>query len=209
MKFYDCKTAPSPRRARMFIMEKGIEIATEQVDLGAKAQFDEPFKSINPRCTVPALALDDGTVLCDNSSIARYLEEICPEPPLLGRDPVEKALVAEWLARVEWEGFMGAAEALRNSSASFKDSAITGPDRYEQIPALAERGRKRAQAFFAVMDRRLAESNYLAGDAFSAADIAGYAFVDFAAWVKLRPGPELVHLANWREAISKRPSASA
>lgn len=209
MKFYDFKSAPSPRRARMFIMEKGIEIETEQVDLGVRAQFEEPFKSINPRCTVPALTLDDGTVLCDNASIARYLEEICPEPPLLGRDPVEKALVAEWLARVEWEGFMGAAEALRNTSDFFKNSAITGPDRHEQIPALAQRGRKRAEAFFTVMDQRLAAANYLAGDAFSAADIAGYAFVDFAAWVKLKPAPELVHLANWREAISKRPSAAA
>lgn len=209
MKFYDYKAAPSPRRARIFIAEKGLDIETVQVDLGAKAQFDEPYRSINPRCTVPALALDDGTVLCDNASIARYLEEICPEPPLLGRTPVEKALVAEWLARVEWEGFMGAAEALRNTSEFFKDSAITGPDRYEQIPALARRGRQRAEAFFTVMDRRLGEANYLAGDAFSAADIAGYAFVDFAAWVKLKPGPELTNLANWREAISKRPSASA
>ncbi|WP_417491812.1 glutathione S-transferase family protein [Maricaulis sp.] len=208
MKFYDYKAAPSPRRARMFIAEKGLEIETIQIDLGARAQFDEAYRAVNPRCTVPALALDDGTVLCDNASIARYLEEIRPEPPLLGRTPVEKALVAEWLARVEWEGFMGAAEALRNTSEFFKDSAITGPDRYEQIPALAERGRQRAAAFLTVMDQRLAEANYLAGDAFSAADIAGYAFVDFAAWVKLKPGPELTHLANWREAISKRPSAA-
>ncbi|WP_339745351.1 glutathione S-transferase [uncultured Maricaulis sp.] len=209
MKFYDCKTAPSPRRSRIFIAEKGLEIETVQVDLGAKAQFEAPFRSINPRCTVPALALDDGTVLCDNASIARYLEEICPEPSLLGRDPVEKALVAEWLARVEWDGFMGAAEALRNTSEFFKGAAIPGPDQYEQIPALAQRGRKRAEAFFTVMDRRLGEANYLAGDGFSAADIAGYVFVDFAAWVKLKPAPELVHLANWREAISKRPSVSA
>ncbi|WP_417492860.1 glutathione S-transferase family protein [Maricaulis sp.] len=208
MKFYDYKAAPSPRRARMFIAEKGLDIETIQVDLGARAQFDEAYRAVNPRCTVPALALDDGTVLCDNASIARYLEEIRPEPPLLGRTPVEKALVAEWLARVEWEGFMGAAEALRNTSEFFKDSAITGPDRYEQIPALAQRGRQRAAAFLGVMDQRLGEANYLAGDAFSAADIAGYAFVDFAAWVKLKPGPELEHLANWREAISRRPSAA-
>jgi len=208
MKFYDYKAAPSPRRARMFIAEKGLEIETVQVDLGAKAQFEDAYRAVNPRCTVPALALDDGTVLCDNASIARYLEEIRPEPPLLGRTPVEKALVAEWLARVEWEGFMGAAEALRNTSEFFTDSAIPGPDRYEQIPALAQRGRQRAGAFLGVMDQRLAEANYLAGDAFSAADIAGYAFVDFAAWVKLKPGPELTHLASWREAISKRPSAA-
>jgi glutathione S-transferase len=209
MKFYDFKSAPSPRRARIFLAEKGVELEVVQVDLAAKAQFDEPFRSINPRCTVPALELDDGQVLCDNASIARYFEEIYPDPPLLGTDPVEKALVAEWVARVEWEGFMGVAEALRNHSEFFKDAAITGPDRYQQIPELAARGRARAEAFLAVLDERLAASTYLAGEHFSAADIAGLVFVDFAARVKLVPGEALTHLAKWRDAVSARPSASA
>ena len=89
MKFYDYCAAPSPRRARIFMAEKGIEIETEQVDLGVKAQFEPAYRAVNPRCTVPALVLDDGTVLSDNTSIARYLEEVFPDPPLLGTTPVE------------------------------------------------------------------------------------------------------------------------
>ena len=145
MKFYDYCAAPSPRRARIFMAEKGIEIETEQVDLGVKAQFEPAYRAVNPRCTVPALVLDDGTVLSDNTSIARYLEEAFPDPPLLGTTPVEKALVAEWMSRAEGEGLLGVAEALRNRSEFFKDSSITGPDRYAQVPELVERGRARAQ----------------------------------------------------------------
>lgn len=209
MKFYDYKPAPSPRRARIFMAEKGIEIDTEQVDLGEKAQFDPAYRAINPRCTVPALVLDDGTVLCDNASIARYLEECFPDPPLLGTDPLEKALVAEWVARVEGEGLIGVMEALRNRSEFFKDSSITGPERYAQVPELVERGRARAEAFFDVLDARLAETPYLAGERFSAADIAAFVFVDFAGWIKLKPADTLTHLAQWRAAVAARPSAEA
>ncbi|MFY0638947.1 glutathione S-transferase family protein [Maricaulis maris] len=209
MKFYDYNAAPSPRRARILMAEKGVAVETEQVDLGTKAQFEEPYRSINPRCTVPALALDDGTVLCDNASIARYFEEVYPDPPMLGRTPVEKALVAEWTARVEGEGLMGVAEALRNRSEFFKDSSVTGPNRYAQVPELIERGRARASACLQDLDARLGEAAYLAGDAFSAADIAAYVFVDFTAWIKL-PMPEgLDNLARWREAVGARPSLQA
>ncbi|MDF1767531.1 glutathione S-transferase family protein [Maricaulis sp.] len=209
MKFYDYNAAPSPRRARILMAEKGVAVETEQVDLGTRAQFEEPYRTINPRCTVPALALDDGTVLCDNASIARYFEEIYPDPPTLGRTPVEKALVAEWTARVEGEGLMGVAEALRNRSEFFKDSSVTGPNRYAQVPELVERGRARASACLQDLDARLGEAAYLAGDAFSAADIAAYVFVDFTAWIKL-PMPEgLENLARWREAVGARPSIQA
>ena len=209
MKFYDYNAAPSPRRARILMAEKGVAVETEQVDLGTRAQFEDPYRTINPRCTVPALALDDGTVLCDNASIARYFEEIYPDPPMLGRTPVEKALVAEWTARVEGEGLMGVAEALRNRSEFFKDSSVTGPNRYAQVPELVERGRARASACLQDLDARLGEAAYLAGDAFSAADIAAYVFVDFTAWIKL-PMPEgLENLARWREAVGARPSIKA
>lgn len=209
MKFYDYKAAPSPRRVRILMAEKGIEVDIEQVDLGIRAQFEEPYRTINPRCTVPALQLDDGTMLCDNASIARYFEEVYPDPPMLGRTPVEKALVAEWLARVEGEGLLGVAEALRNRSEFFKDSSVTGPNRYAQVPELVERGAARATACLLDLDARLGEVAYLAGDAFSAADIAAYVFVDFTRWIKL-PMPEgLDHLARWREAVAARPSIEA
>lgn len=206
MKFYDYAPAPSPRRIRIFLAEKGVEVETIQIDLGEKAQFEDSYRAINPRCTVPALQLDDGTVLCDTASIMRYVEEIYPDPPLMGRDPLEKALVAEWLARTEWEGLSAVMEALRNHSKFFKDSSLTGPDRYGQIPELAERGRARAARYFDVLEARLTDSAYLAGDQFSAADIAAWIFVEFAAWVKLEPGEAHTHLKDWRAAIAARPS---
>ncbi|MHA6288199.1 glutathione S-transferase family protein [Maricaulis sp. CAU 1757] len=209
MKFYDCKTAPSPRRARIFMAEKGLEVETEQVDLAARAQFSDAYRAVNPRCTVPSLVLDDGIVLCDNASIARYLEDMFPEPPLLGTHPVERALVAEWWSRVEWEGLMAVAEVLRNTSDFFQKAALPGPRPYEQIPQLAERGRERATAFLAEMNQRLGNEAYLAGERFSAADIAAFVFVDFAKWVKIRASEDQVHLARWYEAVAARPSASA
>lgn len=209
MKFYDYAAAPSPRRARILMAEKGVEVETEQVDLAVKAQFEDAYRAVNPRCTVPALVLDDGTVLSDNVAIARYLEEVFPEPPMLGTDPVEKAVVAEWLSRAEAEGLLAVAEALRNRSEFFKDSSITGPQRYAQVPELVARGRARAEAFFGELDARLADHAYLAGERFSAADIAAFVFVDFAGWIKLAPADGLVHLKRWYEAVAARPSARA
>lgn len=209
MILYDYHAAPSPRRVRMFLAEKGIEVETRQVDLGAREQLGEAFRSVNPRCTVPALALDDGTVLCDSMAITRYFEELRADPPLLGRGALEKALVAEWIARCEQEGFFAVAEALRNKARSFADAALTGPKPYAQVPELAERGRARAGDFLAVMNERLAETAFLAGDSFTAADITGFIFVEFAAWVKVTPDEEQTHLIDWCRAIKARPSASA
>lgn len=207
--FYDCATAPSPRRARMAMAEKGLSFDTVQIDLKSGEQLGDAYRAINPRCTVPALKLPGGTILADNASIVRWLEEIRPDPPLLGRDPVEKALVAEWLSRVEFEGLLAIAEVLRNTSGAFRGRALTGPEAVEQIPELAARGRARAAVFLTRLNERLEAAPWLGGDGFSAADIAGYVFVDFAKWVKLEPGPELAALAEWRAAIAERPSAKA
>lgn len=206
--FYDCPTAPSPRRSRMFIAEKGVTIETAEVDLRNGDHLQPPYRKLNPRCTVPALKLPDGTVLGDTASIARYLEEVCPEPPLMGRTPVEKALVAEWNARAEMEGLMAAADALRNASPALKGRALPGPENYEQIPELAERGRKRMGVFMTVLDTRLQDATWLAGDTFSNADITAFIFVEFAAWVKIVPDSGMSALREWHEAIRARPSAS-
>jgi len=207
MKFHDCATAPSPRRARMVIAEKRIDVETVEVDLRSGAHFSPEFMALNPRCTVPVLVTDEGEALCDNASIVRYLEEIFPDPPLLGRTPVEKARTAEWIWRAEFEGLMAIMEVLRNSSPAMKDRALPGPDPVAQIPELAERGRIRGARFFEVMNERLEQTPWLGGDAFSFADITGFVFVEFAAWVKLAPGEELGALARWREACAARPSA--
>jgi len=207
--FYDCTTAPSPRRARMFIAEKRLEIPTVQIDLRNQEQLGEAFRVINPRCTVPALKLPDGRVLCDNASIARYLEEIRPDPPLMGRDPVEKALVAEWNAVVEGDGLIAIAEVVRNSLPGMKGRALTGTNSYAQIPELAERGRERVAHFFETLDNRLTESTYIGGDHFSLADITTFIAVEFAGWLKFAPTESQHSLNDWWESISARPSASA
>lgn len=206
--FYDCATAPSPRRARMFIVEKGLDIPTVLVDLRKDEQLGDDFRAINPRCTVPALKLPDGTVLGDNASIARYLEEIRPDPPLMGRDPVEKAVIAEWNAIAESDGLLAMAETIRNSLPGLKGRALTGPQNYEQIPALAERGKARIRHFFELLNARLIDHAYLGGDRFSVADITAFVVVEFAGWVKLVPPVNQTALIEWRTAIAQRPSAN-
>ena len=209
MKLYDCKTAPSPRRARIFIAEKGIEVPTVQVDLGSGEHLSEAFRKINPWCTVPVLALDDGTTISEVIAVCRYIEELHPEPPLLGRDPKEKALVAMWDHHLEIDGFLAVAEALRNASPRMQNRAIPGFAEVAQIPALIERGKARVQRFFAALDDRLKESEFVVGDRYTMADITAQVTVDFAAWIKLAPAPEHVHARRWHEAVSRRPSAGA
>lgn len=204
---YDCATAPSPRRARILLAEKGIAHATVPVDLRAGEQFSEAFRAVNPQCTVPALVTDEGVVLTDNAAIIAWAEAFRPEPPLLGRTPLEKAEVAHWHWRAEFEGLMAVAEALRNGSPAMAGRALPGPVDYAQIPALAERGVQRLQQFLAALEARLADRPYLAGDFFSVADITAVVAVDFARIVKVRPD-EARHpqLLRWRAALAQRPS---
>ncbi|MFW5662007.1 MAG: glutathione S-transferase family protein [Oceanicaulis sp.] len=208
MKFYDCSTAPSPRRARMVIAEKRVDVETVEVDLRNGEQFSSDFMAINPRCTVPVLVTEGGETFCDNASIARYLEAEFPDPPLMGRGAVEQARVAEWIWRVEFEGLISVMEVLRNTSKAMKDRALPGPDPVAQIPELAERGRARGMKFFKTLDKRLADAPWLGGDAYSFADIPAFVFVEFAAWVKMVPGEDLENLAKWREACAVRPSGT-
>ena len=208
MKFYDCKTAPSPRRARIFIAEKGLAIETVDIDLAGGEQLGEAFRRINPRCTVPVLVLDDGTTLTENQGIAAYLEAAHPAPPLLGRTPRERGLVANWNARVELEGLWAVAECFRNRAKGFKDRALTGPRNVAQIPALAERGLARAEEFLETLNARLEESEFVAGDFYSMADITALCVVDFAAWIKLTVPPTYTDLAAWHARMKARPSSA-
>ena len=209
MKLYDYKMAPNPRRVRIFAAEKGIELELIDVDLGKRQQMSEQFKKVNPRLAVPALELDDGTVLTESIAICRYLEEIKPHPALFGTGAIGKATVEMWHRRMELEGLACVAEAVRNSVDFFKGRALAGPYDYEQIPALAERALVRIDHFYDMLNNRLSESKFIAGDDFSVADIAAFCAVDFARVVKKRPADAQAALKRWHAGISARPSAGA
>ena len=206
---YDFTMAPSPRRARILLSEKGIAHDTVQVNLVTGEHLGDAFRAINPQCTVPALVLDDGTVLQDNAAIIAWAEAVQPDPPLLGRTPTEKALVASWNARLEYEGLLAVAEAFRNTSPAMKDRALTGAANVAQIPELAQRGLDRAHRFFRVLDDHLATRDHVAIDTFSLADITAVVLVDFARVIKFKPGPDHPHLLRWRTNLAQRPSLSA
>ena len=201
---YDCSTAPSPRRARILLAEKGVAHETVQIDLRSGEQLGDAYRKINPLCTVPALRTEEGVVLADNAAIAAYVEASFPEPPLLGRTALDKAEIASWQWRVEFEGLLAIADAFRNSSPAMANRALTGPVDYAQIPELAQRGMARVQGFFATLNERLAERDFIAAGQFSIADITAVVAVDFARVVKIKPGDEHPHLRRWREAMQAR-----
>ena len=203
---YDCSTAPSPRRARILLAEKGVAHETVQVDLRNGEQLSDAYRRINPHCTVPTLRTDEGLTLTDNAAITAYLEARYPEPPLLGTTPAEKAEIASWNWRIEFEGLMAIAEAMRNAAPSMARRALPGPVNYEQIPALAERGRARLLQFFADLDDRLDGRDFIAAERFSIADITAVVAVDFARVVKVKPGDEHPHLVRWRAGMALRPA---
>lgn len=204
--FYDCATAPSPRRTRLLLAEKGVAHDRVMVDLAHGEQLGEAFRAINPRCTVPVLRLEDGSRLCDNAAIAAYLEAAHPEPALMGRTPLEKAQIASWTWRIEFEGLMAIAEALRNSSPAMAHRALPGPVDYEQIPELAQRGLARLKAFIDALEAQLAGREFVATSAFSLADITAVVMIDFARVVRVKPGEQQPNLQRWRAAMAQRPA---
>lgn len=206
---YDCAGAPSPRRAKMFLVEKGIPFETIQVDLRAKEQMGDAFRAINPRCTVPALVLEDGDVLTENAGISAYLDAAFPDKPLLGSTPAEKAAIASWNSRVQFDGLSAIAEALRNRSKGMVGRALPGPRDLDQIPELADRGQKRTAWFLEDLNEQLSQNKYVAGDSYSVADITATICVDFAQWVKVTPLGTQTALLEWHERMKIRPSYTA
>lgn len=208
MLFYDCKTAPNPRRARMFIAEKGLNIETREVSIAKGEQLGEAFLAVNPRATIPVLVTDEGTVLSENLGIAAYLEARFPEPPLMGRTPDETGAVLMWNAIAEQQGGAPVGDVLRNSHPAFADRAIPGTANHAQIPELAQRGAERVAAFFMLLEDRLQNTAFIAGEVFTLADISTFVFVDFARVIKTRIPKENTATLAWFERVQSRPSAS-
>jgi glutathione S-transferase len=209
MRLFDFHRAPNPRRTRIFIAEKGLDIPKVTVDLFRMEQLSPEFLAINPQGTVPVLETDDGTYLSETVAICSYLEALHPEPALMGNSATEKALVLNWNNIVEQNGMISIAETLRNWSPGFRNRVFPGTKDYPQMPELVDRGRKRTEQFFDQMENRLQQAPHLAGDNFSLADITLLAITDFAGWVEIKPLPTRPALSRWYEIVSARPSTSA
>ncbi|MGB0866459.1 MAG: glutathione S-transferase family protein [Granulosicoccaceae bacterium] len=206
MKLYTYPSAPSPQRVHLLMAEKGIDIPSVLVDLRANEQLGASYRTINPRCTVPALVLEDGTVISEVIAVCHYLEALYPARPLFGTEPKERALISEWDHRAESECLIAIAEVLRNRSKAYKGRALPGALNLEQIPALAERGETRIRAFFDVLEQQLAAQPFVAGKQFSMADITTYVAVGFARWVKIEPSDSHPNLTHWRQQLAARPA---
>ena len=209
MKLYEYTMAPNPRRVRIFLAEKGVEIDTVQVDIPSGENLAAEFRAINPRSLLPTLVLDDGTVIDESVAICRYIEELHPEPPLMGTDAQSKAVIESAQRHMEWDGLLSVAEAFRNANPAFRDRGISGSEGVPAIEALVDRGRASTLRFFAALNDTLGESEYVAGDTFSIADITAFCVVDFAKWIQIRAGDEHPHLNRWYAGVKARPSAQA
>lgn len=203
MQLYLFPGAPSPMRVELMLKYKGVELDTEVVNIREGAQFSKAFRAVNPRCTVPALVLDDGTCLSEVIAICLYLDGMYPQRSVFGRSDAERAHVVNWMHRIFNEGFVPAAEALRNSSDAFRNRALPGPDDIPQIAPLAERGRQRLPIFFETLDRHLEGRDFIVGDSLSQADIDAWVVLYFARWTKCTPAQSLTRLAQWRPRVGQ------
>lgn len=209
MKLYDAAWAPSPRRVRIYLAEKGIDVERVPIDLRQNEQLSDGYLAINPRGAVPALELDSGEVITESAAICRYFEAATPEPPLLGTTPVEIARVESWTRRIESDGYVAAAYAFRNTLPALKDRGVSGKwPPIPQIPELATRGAVMWKAFVEGLEEHLDGRTWIAGDAYSFADITALVTIDFAAKAGLD-----IHgcgrVGRWHETVSARPSAKA
>ncbi len=208
MKLYDFKPAPNPMRLNLFMAEKGIEIPAQQIDMMTGEHLSDAYRAINPEMTLPALILDDGTLLTEVIGMFSYLESEYPENPLMGKTSTEKALVLGWDHRCYIEGLGGVADILRNSSKAFKGRALPGSVHVPQIPELIERGKVRVPAFFNLLNQHLEGRNFMVGDSFTAADISAFVFVHFCSWVKIGIPENCTNVQAWFDHIIARPAVA-
>ena len=203
MKLYDSRLAPNPRRVRIFLAEKGVSVPTEQVDIMTMQQRSPEYTAINPLQRLPALVLDDGTILTESIAICRYFEMLHPDPPLFGVGPKDAAIVEMWNRRAEINFLANVAAVFRHTHPAMKELEVP------QVAAWAEANRPRVTWFLEILDRELATREFIAGDRYTVADITMQVAVDF-----MKPGrlvmPEVAtNVKRWHSTVSARPSASA
>ena len=209
MRLFDFRRAPNPRRVRLFLAEKGLDIPLVPVNLYRREQLTPEFLAINPAGTLPVLQTDEGLYLSECIAICHYIERRYPSPPLLGEGAAGEACVLMWNSICEHDGLRAVAETLRNLSPGFADHALPGPVSYRQLPDLVERGQRRMDQFFRRIEQRLAASAFLAGERFSFADLSLFATVEFARWVDYEATADRPATAAWYEAVAARPAIAA
>nr|WP_136251068.1 glutathione S-transferase family protein [Ningiella ruwaisensis] len=202
MKIYDTKTAPTPRRVRIFLAEKNIDMEYVQVDITKGENLSKTMREKNPIGKVPILELDDGTCISESDAICTYFEAIQPEPSLMGETPLEKATIAMWQRQVEFCLFMQVGMCFQHSTGHFKD-------RMTPVPEYGKEAGINASKFLSVLEKRLANHAFIAHDKFSIADITALCAIDFARVVDIRLGDNHVNLKRWYADVSARPSAKA
>lgn len=203
MKIIEDGRAPNPRRVRIFLAEKGIEVPYEQIDIMELEHKNDDYAALNPLQRVPVLVLDDGTSISESMAICRYFEALQPDPPLMGRTPLEQAVIEMWQRRMELNLFFCIAQTFRHLHPAM--SGLEQP----QVAAWGEANRPRVLEALGLLDQQLAEQAYVAGDTYSVADITGLVAIDFMKPARIERPPELANLARWHEQVSARPSAKA
>lgn len=202
MRLFDSGRAPNPRRVRIFLAEKGLEVPTEQVDITTLQHKTPEFTALNPLQRVPVLELDDGTVISESVAICRYFEGLRPEPPLFGRGAKEEALVEMWNRRLEHNLLATVAAVFRHLHPAMKELEA-------QVPEWGEANKPRVIEFLAVLDRALRDSLFVCGAHYTIADITGLVAIDFMKPARLAVPEEFVHLRRWHAQVAARPSAGA
>ena len=203
MKLYDSRQAPNPRRTRIFLAEKGIAVPTEQVDIMTMQHKTPEYTAINPLQRMPALVLDDGTVITESIAICRYFEALQPEPPLFGVGAKEIALIEMWNRRCELNFMANVANVFRHLHPAMKELEVP------QVAEWGEANKPRVTWFLELLDRELAARPFVAGDRFSVADITALVAYDFMKPSKLAVPDNLSHVRRWHADVSARPSAKA
>ena len=202
MKVYDFVGAPNPKKLRVYMAEKGINIPCEQVNIVTGENRQPEFLKKNPLGGLPVLELDDGTYLSESLAIMEYLEDLHPTPPMLGTTPVERARVRE-LERITELGVLGRIAAIFQNTHPF----MAG--RLKQSADTAENARTQLAGMLKVVNDKIGNNKFVAGDKPTIADCTLHAAVEFAQFAEVPIDPSLKNIHRWHESFKQRPSAAA